>query len=157
MNVLVCSDSHGCADRFSAAVQREADCRLVFFLGDGLRDLLQVRAAFPDRTFLAVRGNNDWEPRFADFDDTVYKHIEGTTVLATHGHLDNVRFSLTDLAHRTAAVRGTLALFGHTHRPTCRVVPGTDVLAVNPGALCSGQYAVLEITAAGVETKFQTC
>ncbi|MBQ5969232.1 MAG: YfcE family phosphodiesterase [Clostridia bacterium] len=156
MKVLVTSDSHGFTDRLLAAVQAEADCQTVVFLGDGLGDLLAVQKKMPGRKFIAVRGNNDWEPQFASFDDTAYQYIGGQTVLATHGHLDGVRFSLAALARRTAAVRGTLALFGHTHRPTKQVVPGTGVLAVNPGALCSGQYAVLEITPGNTEVTFKT-
>ena len=156
MRVLLVSDSHGCAAAFAAVLEREPDCKTVFFLGDGLSDLLQMKNAFPDRTFVAVRGNNDWDSRFQSFDDTAYRYLEGNTFLLTHGHRDNVRFSLASLAARTEAVRGNVALFGHTHRPTRQRVPGTNVTAINPGALCSGQYAVLTVTRNGVETEFKT-
>ncbi len=156
MKVLALSDSHGFASHFAAVLEKEPDCKTVFFLGDGLGDLLQMKEIFPDRIFLAVRGNNDWERRFQAYDETAYKYIEGHTILATHGHRDGVRHTLTDLAVRTQAIRGDLALFGHTHKPTKQIVPGTGVLAVNPGALCNRQYAVLEITKADIAVNFKT-
>lgn len=154
MKVLVVSDSHGCVERLRVVVEREAQCETVVFLGDGLSDLLTVKADIPDRTYVAVRGNCDVGSAYDAFDETAYRYIEGQTILATHGHLDGVRASLARLGRRTAAVRGTLALFGHTHCRTKVMIPGTQVLAVNPGALCGGQYAVLDITPDGVETRF---
>ena len=147
MKVLVLSDSHGYVEHLRAALQKESDCKLVFFLGDGLRDLEQMRAAFSDRTWMCVRGNNDWSS--GNVDDFAYKYIEGHTVTATHGHRVSVRTTLAPLAAKAADVRADVALYGHTHVPRQEFVGG--VLCVNPGALCDGRYAVLDVGPKGVE------
>lgn len=152
MKVLVLSDSHGYVKHLRAALQRESDCKLVFFLGDGLRDIAQVRAAFPECTWMCVRGNNDWDSG-TDVDDFAYKYIEGHTVIATHGHSVGVRTTLTPLAAKAADVRADVALYGHTHIPRQEYVGG--VLCVNPGALYDGRYAVLDVSKKGVEVEFR--
>ena len=40
MRILLLSDSHGHARRLRRVLERERECSLVFFLGDGLRDVL---------------------------------------------------------------------------------------------------------------------
>ena len=152
MKVLAVSDSHGSFRRLKTVLEQETDCALVFFLGDGLRDLERVRAGFPGKTFVCVNGNNDWnaEGRYEDF---AYKYVEGHTVVATHGHRCAVRHTLRDLAQKAAAVRADTALYGHTHVPRQEFVG--DVLCVNPGALCDGRYAVLDFGSRGVEVTFK--
>ena len=153
MKVLLLSDSHGCMQRLKTVLQREADCSLVFFLGDGLRDLEQVRGQFPQTGFICVNGNNDWNAD-GQYDDFAYKFMEGHTAIATHGHRVAVRYTLCDLAAKANAVRADLAFYGHTHRQAQETVDG--VLCVNPGALCSGQYAVLDISKENVAVAFKT-
>ena len=153
MKALVLSDSHGFARRLQTVLQQEADCSLVFFLGDGLRDLERVRGDFSCKTFVCVCGNNDWNAE-GSYDDFAYKYAEGHTCIATHGHRCAVRHSLRDLADKATSVRADVALFGHTHIPKQEFVGG--VLCVNPGALCDGRYAVLDFGSRGVEVTFKT-
>ena len=152
MRVLVLSDSHGFVRNLRAVLQKESDCALVFFLGDGLRDMEHIRPEFPQMQFICVRGNNDWSAA-QGIDDYAYKYIEGHTVIATHGHRCGVRSSLQPLAAKALDVRGDVALYGHTHIPRQEYVGG--VLCVNPGALCDGRYAVLEFRKEGVEVTFK--
>ena len=152
MKVLAVSDSHGVFRRLQTVLERESDCALVFFLGDGLRDLERVRSGFPDKTFLCVNGNNDWNAD-GSYEDFAYKYIEGHTVIATHGHRCAVRHTLRDLAQKASAVRADTALYDHTHVPRQEHVG--DVLCINPGALCDGRYAVLEFSKKGVEVTFK--
>ena len=152
MKALVLSDSHGFSARLNGVLKNEADCPVVFFLGDGLRDLERVRTAFPEKTFLCCNGNNDWNAA-EHYDDFTYKYLEGHTVIATHGHRCFVRQGLQELAEKARAVRADVALYGHTHIARQEFVGG--VLCVNPGALCDGRYAVLEFSAKGVEVTFK--
>lgn len=152
MKVLVLSDSHGQAVRLRTVLRREADCSLVFFLGDGLRELERVRPDFPERAFVCVNGNNDWNAN-GSYDDFAYKFIEGHTVVATHGHRCAVRYSLQDLAQKALDVRADVALYGHTHIPRQDLTRG--VLCVNPGALCDGCYAVLDFSKQNIEVTFK--
>ncbi len=155
MRVLLISDSHGAVRRMQATIEREADCKTVFFLGDGLSDLARIRAGFPDRTFIAVRGNNDWETEYTSYDDFAYKYLEGHTVIATHGHRVSVRSTLTDYLEKAQGVLTDIALYGHTHRQDQQTRSG--VLFVNPGALCDGKYAVLTLTKTQTDVAFCTC
>lgn len=151
MQILLLSDSHGHTHRLRRVLETQPDCKLVFFLGDGLRDLEQVKADFPDRAFVAVRGNNDWNAA-GSYDDFAYKYAKGHTLIATHGHRTAVRCTLRELAAKAQSVRADIALYGHTHQPHRETVDG--VLCVNPGALCSGQYAVLHLTKEEIQVSF---
>ena len=152
MKALVLSDSHGYSHRLQSVLKAACDCSVVFFLGDGLRDLERVRDAFANKTFVCVNGNNDWNAE-GRYDDFAYKYIEGHTIIATHGHRCGVRRSLQDLAAKALSVRADTALYGHTHIQRQEYVG--SVLCVNPGALCEGRYAVLDFSAKGVEVDFR--
>ncbi len=153
MKALVVSDSHGFSNNLVRALEREPDCPLVFFLGDGLRDLARVRPNFSGRKFIAVTGNCDLE---SDFEDYAYKYIEGNTVIACHGHTVSVKKSVLSLLNKAESVRANVALYGHTHRADCYYDSYSKIYAVNPGALCSGNYAVLDFTQKGVDVKFKS-
>lgn len=155
MRVLVISDSHGSARRMQTVLETEADCPVVFFLGDGLSDLEKARAAFPARKFVAVRGNCDRTGEYTSYDDFAYQYIEGHTIIATHGHRAAVRNGLYDLLEKAKGVLADITLYGHTHCP--RQETRNGVLFVNPGALCDGAYAVLTLTKQQTEVSFRRC
>jgi len=155
MRVLLLSDSHGAVRRMHSVIEQEADCKTVFFLGDGLADLEQVRNDFPDRIFVAVCGNMDLKSAYTSYDVFAYKYLEGHTIIATHGHRAAVRTTLTDYLQKAQGVMADLALYGHTHRKHAETRNG--VLFVNPGALCDGSYAVLELTDTGTDVQFFRC
>lgn len=144
MNVLVVSDSHGVVSNLTRIIERESDCKTVFFLGDGARDIEYCKNRYTDRRFIAVRGNNDWG---SELEDEAYKYIEGNTVVAVHGHLFSVRYGLSELAAKADSVRANVAFYGHTHiaKTTCL----GRVCFVNPGAVCEGDYAVVSLTKDG--------
>lgn len=152
MNVLVLSDSHGRSENLSAALEREKECSLVFFLGDGQEDLERVMPRYKDRKFIAVRGNNDF---FSTLDDFAYKYIEGNTVVACHGHTVGVKRGLLDLIEKTESVRGNVALYGHTHATNCYYDRLSGIYVINPGAICSGSYAVLTLEKGKVDVRFK--
>ena len=155
MRVLVLSDSHGHTQRMRRVLEAEADCPVVFFLGDGLSDLEKAKEAFPARKFVAVRGNCDRTGEYTSYDDFAYQYIEGHTIIATHGHRAAVRVSLRDLAEKAKSVRADVALYGHTHVPRREVRDG--VLLLNPGALCDGAYAILTFSGQGTDVMFRRC
>ena len=144
MKVLVVSDRHGMVSVLVRMIERESDCKTVFFLGDGARDIEYCKNLFPDRQFIAVRGNNDWG---SDFEDEAYKYIEGNTVIAVHGHNFSVRYGLSDLAAKAESVRANVAFYGHTHIAKTTFLGG--VCLINPGAVCEESYAVVSLTKDG--------
>ena len=46
MKVLVLSDSHGNTTNFSRAIEKEGECKIVFFLGDGANDLEKMKKEY---------------------------------------------------------------------------------------------------------------
>lgn len=152
MKALVVSDSHGSEANFSCAIEREKDCPLIFFLGDGANDLEKMKLRFPEKTFIAVKGNNDY---FSDLEEFAYKFVEGNTIILCHGHTVGVKRSLYPLLEKAESVRANVALYGHTHRSDVFYDSYGGIYAINPGAVFNGNYAVLTLTKDGVNVKFK--
>lgn len=123
MDILVISDTHGRTQPLLEALSRVKP-DLIFYLGDGLRDL----AVLPDSTIVrAVRGNCD----FWNDDDAPDFRIEvvgGYRFLLTHGHRYGVKSSLDALLASAAAQGVDAVCYGHTHEPFEKTLPvGTVV------------------------------
>lgn len=151
MNVLVVSDSHGSVTYLRHIIEKETDCEIVFFLGDGESDIKKCIEDFPEKKFVCVCGNCDSEHYFPD---EAYKYIEGNTVAAVHGHRQQVKLTLSSLLEKTSSVLGNVAFYGHTHRADTYF--DGRILAVNPGAVCEGSYAVVSLTNKGPEVFFKS-
>lgn len=146
------SDSHSNQAFLRRAVEREKDCKYVFFLGDGLNDIQKIKGDFPDRTFICVKGNNDFG---SERDTEAYRYLCGHTIVATHGHKQNVRswhYGLIDLA---VSVRADVVFYGHTHRRDFFTDASSGVYMINPGAACSGSYAVVFLEKGTVDVSFR--
>ncbi len=139
--ILVVSDSHGSAWSMVRAIEKERP-GLVIFLGDGERDIDEVRSVRPQTTIFAVRGNCDL---FSTLPLEIRCAFGGVEIFAAHGHLLGVK---RDPGLRTlkAAARKTgaqAALYGHTHTPHLETDEGLVVM--NPGAAGGrhGEYGLL--------------
>lgn len=140
MKVILISDSHGFSNNIHSVLEKEAECKTVIFLGDGIQDIQKVMKWFPNHTFICVKGNND----FYSFEDEIkYKCFNSYTVVITHGHNFSVRQSRRSLISHAQGVLANAALYGHTHKADNSVDELTGIRVVNPGALCDGRYAVL--------------
>lgn len=153
MKVLVFSDSHGASALAEKMLAEEKECSCVFFLGDGTDEAEKMKEKYKDKKFIIVRGNNDW---YSQADSEAYKYIEGVTLMACHGHLFNVRYSLRELINSAQAVRANIALYGHTHKSGMYNDPVTGICAINPGALCQGKYCVLTIEKGSFDIDFKS-
>ena len=71
--------------------------------------------------------------------------VEKTNILAVHGHLQRVKYSLTRLSFEAQEANADIVLFGHTHIP---MVEKNGILFVNPGYGAAGQYAVVTVKGA---------
>ncbi len=154
MKVLVFSDSHGRKELLDRMLSQQEECTRVFFLGDGLGEVQWIKDFYPEKKFTCVKGNNDWR---YDEDLEAYAHIEGVTIMATHGDALSVRSTLTPLYKKAHSVGASLALYGHTHVARLTADPLTGVTAVNPGALCDGKYAVITFSKGGFEVEHKRC
>ena len=147
MRVLVFSDSHYSPDPMIACV-REQKPDAVLFLGDGLRDLAELRREFPALDIRAVRGNCDFG---YEEDEVLTPVFGGVRIFMTHGHRYHVKYTLEPLANAAHFSQAPLALFGHTHHREYQVMG--DVTVFNPGAVGQGGMSGGQITIEG--GKFQ--
>lgn len=147
------SDSHSSVAYLKRAIEKEKDCKYIFFLGDGLSDIEKVKGDYPDRSFICVKGNND----FAFEKDTeAYKYLCGHTIVATHGHKQNVRSWHYGLIELALSVRADIVFYGHTHRSDFYTDASAGVYLINPGAVCGGKYAVVSLEKGAVDVSFRS-
>lgn len=148
MIALVISDSHGANEAMAALIknmlQHEKPDTLIF-CGDGYMDAYTHRKAFS--RWLGVRGNCDISVPTGAVAERCEK-LGGVFVLITHGNQYRVKQSLLSLNLRALEIGAQVACFGHTHHPFCELQ--RSVLMLNPGALCLGEYALLEIGETGI-------
>ncbi|HHV51404.1 MAG TPA: metallophosphoesterase [Clostridiales bacterium] len=147
MRVLVVSDTHGNAYALRRVIESQPDAKIIFHLGDGIRDVDKISDEFPNREFFVVSGNCD----FAAFcPETDMKIIENRKIFYTHGHRYNVKSGLYRIACAARERGADIVLFGHTHQPLCEYDGGLYLF--NPGSLGSTNpsYGYIDFTPAGV-------
>ena len=152
MRILVLSDSHGSFKNLDDAIEDQPSAKTVIFLGDGEDELDDLRAAYPDITFYAVKGNCDL---VSDKKTVEIIDIAGHRIYATHGHAHYVKMGDGRLRKAARAAGADIALYGHTHVPLCDYEDGLYVM--NPGSVTrpaygSATYGYIDITSAGVVT-----
>lgn len=153
MEVLVLSDSHGFSSFLNEAIKREPQCQKIFFLGDGVRDIVEMKRLYPDKEFIIVVGNNDYDSQYSTI---AYKYLQGCTIVATHGHQFNVRRTKSELAAHAAGVLANVVFYGHTHTSDISFDSSSNVVMINPGAMLTGQYAVVTLENGDVTAKFKS-
>lgn len=146
MRILVISDSHGNRRSFAEAVKREPLAEVVYFLGDGYRDYMDIEREYAGtKAFIAVTGNCDLG---CDFPYRDIRTVGGVKIYATHGFAEKVKFGLYNLEYEAKANDCKIALFGHTHEPYTNY--SDCIYLFNPGSINDGFYGVVDITDNGI-------
>ncbi len=146
MRILVVSDSHGHFFRFKDVVEKHRDAELIFFLGDGKRELEDICDLFPERKILAVKGNCDY---ISPLPSVNCISTEQGKILYTHGDVFNVKFGTQRLEESAQKEGARLILYGHTHKRDARYLDGMYIF--NPGSLGSdGSYGICDILESGI-------
>lgn len=151
MRIIAFSDTHKRFDVMLRIVEDNKDAGMFIFLGDGERELDDLRSYYPNTKILNVSGNCDFNSMAKSVDATF---SEGKKILFLHGHMHNVKYGtqgIVKLAHDNNA---DIVLFGHTHQRYCSYEDGVYVF--NPGS--AGQprdgkapsYGFIDITKAGI-------
>ena len=135
---------------------RQPKAEVVIHLGDGADEAEMVKAKFPEKTFLQVRGNCDWG---CDLPVEGEITLEGKKLFYTHGHAYNVKYGLYNICCAAREKKADIVLFGHTHTPYCEFEEG--VWLVNPGSAGASNdgllhYATLLIGKVGIIPKLKT-
>lgn len=149
MRILVVSDTHRdiAALRRVLLTQRKAE--VVIHLGDGEEEARVLRASFPEKMFLQVRGNCDWGSELPLSDQIT---LMGRRIFFTHGHAYRVKYGYYEVTAAARERKADILLFGHTHTPLEEYEDGLYIL--NPGSLsgAEGTYGYVDITKAGIVT-----
>ena len=146
MKILVLSDSHAsrhfmrrCVDH----IQPDA----VVHLGDYFSDAEDLAEEYPNIPFYAVPGNCDRGRGWITEPETKLQNIGGVRFMLTHGHLHQVKMTLTRLVADARAMGVQAVLFGHTHEAYCQQ-ESDGLWVINPGS-CGyggGSAGLIEVT-----------
>lgn len=155
MKCLIFSDSHNYSYNITRAIRLHKDTEIVFFLGDGLSDIDEVRYAFPSVKFLAVRGNCDMRMFALDYivQKTAEIEISGKRIVYTHGDLYGAKYGTCGLEKLARDKNADIVLFGHTHAPELKYFSDSErpFYLFNPGSVGSreGSYGIMTLNEGG--------
>ena len=141
MKYLVLSDSHGNVDNMVRAVKLVKPQGIIH-LGDGWRDVEELRELFPSLPLEQVPGNCDFG-RFEALERVLI--LDDHRVLIAHGHTLGVKTGLLRAQYRALEMNADILLFGHTHVPL--VDAASRPMMMNPGSIGDPRrptYGVLE-------------
>ena len=140
MKVIIVSDSHGNSEILERIFARERTMDCVIHLGDGADDLMGLNSYIGRIPVYQLKGNND--PSFFGFPQKLITHIGSIKIFGCHGHLLDVKYTLTKLYYAAMQDECRIALYGHTHIPALE--ESDNVTIFNPGCAYKGCYGILE-------------
>lgn len=132
MNIMVLSDTHGELDRAREMYERISTsiCKIdrIIHCGDFIKDAHEIEEQTGTHVS-CVPGNCDGcnKERFEIVETPAGK------IMITHGHMENVNFSLMNLKYLAEQHGCSAVCFGHTHVPVNEVSSG--IRFINPGSL----------------------
>ncbi|MDO4545567.1 MAG: metallophosphoesterase [Bacillota bacterium] len=146
MKILVIGDTHGKLNKVRDIFPKLTQIDLIVHTGDYFRDgaALQQELNVP---VIAVKGNCDGSYSKDDFEII---HTEFGNIMITHGHMEQVGYSMTNLMYKAMEQDCRAVFFGHTHRACIQESNGIHF--VNPGSLSQprdgsgGSYAIARIS-----------
>ena len=135
--LVVISDIHHDLARLERLLPVINSADYLVFCGDGVNDVLRVRGLITV-PIVCVKGNCDFGSDITELATTKFGE---TRVLITHGHRFGTKQSVNLLITEAIKKQCNLVFFGHSHVYLDRVENGIHL--INPGALCSGSYALV--------------
>ncbi len=143
--VLVVSDSHGSVANLDMILDSQPQAKIVFFLGDGERDVDLLRCRYPNKFFHCVAGNRDFG---SDLPTEITDEIEGARFFACHGHTYLVKYGLGSYLQAAHSNNAAVALYGHTHVQGYSYDEG--MLVFNPGSVRDGNFGAIDVAENGI-------
>lgn len=150
MRIVVFSDSHNNYYALKNIVLTHMGAECFIHLGDGERDVQDLRHEFPDKAICHVRGNCDWASQAPE---NGILEFGGKRIVYTHGHLHAVKSGLEALKLWALGKGADIVLYGHTHQAYTEYDEGLYIM--NPGSVTSprggaASYGMIDITEAGI-------
>ena len=136
--ILVLSDSHSYFDEVLKIFEKEKP-DIVIGAGDGIKDIDDLSYVHPEAKYYMVKGNCDYLDR--NHNEENLFEIDGVKIFLTHGHLYDVKRSLSSIKVIGEKLNVSLIIFGHTHKPY--IEKYGDITLFNPGATEDGRYCVI--------------
>ena len=130
MQLVVFSDSHGNFAALNRVLEVQPKADMFLHCGDGAREVDDLRALYPHKQILFVRGNCDWGSLAKDEELIT---AAGKRIFFTHGHDYDVKEGYDKLTSRAKALGADIACFGHTHLPL--FAQEGDLHLINPGSI----------------------
>ncbi len=157
MKCLCFSDSHGRSSGIRRALLTHPDTEVVFFLGDGLSDILPLVSENRNIAWIFVRGNCDI---FREIDSREAKTVDditlmGKKIVLTHGDRYGAKYGYGELVALAKRTDADIVLFGHTHQPYESYYSEAEVYLFNPGSIGGAypaptSYGIIMLTETGV-------
>ena len=139
MKAIIFSDSHRRFNPMYEAVEREGGIDYIIHAGDVVEDAEELAVAYPRKSVIYVRGNNDFWHR--DVPDDRFFTLDGVKIFLTHGHNYGVKYSAAKVKQHAVQLGADICIFGHTHSAVCDWARGFCLF--NPGTP-SDSYGILE-------------
>ncbi|CDR31062.1 Putative metallophosphoesterase MG207 homolog [Acholeplasma oculi] len=139
MRLLITGDIHGKRELLLNIVKKEQPFDLHLNTGDLGIDIKTIEQT----KMIAVKGNNDV---YFDLPTERIIEFDGKRILLTHGHLQNVKYGLTELIELAKEANADICIFGHTHDAFYKVID--HITFINPGSLTGYKeksYAIYEL------------
>ena len=136
--ILVLSDSHSYFDEALKIFEKEKP-DIVIGAGDGIKDIDELSYVHPEAEYYTVKGNCDYFDR-RHSEENLFE-IDNVKIFLTHGHLYEVKRSLSSIKEIGKKLNVSLVIFGHTHKPY--IEKDRDMILFNPGATEDGRYGVI--------------
>lgn len=141
MRILVVSDSHSYYSTLEDILKRERSADMVIHLGDFADDMNMMDEYVAGKPVVICRGNCDLYGN--DYAEQHVFELEGKKLLCCHGHRYHVKDGIYALYAAAREQEADICLFGHTH--SARLDEENGIFILNPGAVCNGDYAVIDI------------
>ncbi|MBQ8320580.1 MAG: metallophosphoesterase [Clostridia bacterium] len=142
--LVVISDTHGNKKGVEQLKPLFLENDYAVYLGDGFSDFKEIFSEQPEKCYFC-KGNCDF---FAPLPEEGILEVEKLRIFYCHGHRYGVKGTLVALAKRAKELDCSVALYGHSHRPSIEELGG--VTLINPGSLRfpatqGGSYAYLVV------------
>lgn len=152
MKLLIVSDTHGKLANLEKAINSQLPIDLLIHLGDGEKEVSDIKKIHPNLKTLQVKGNCDVGSKL---NSSLEYTLLGKKLFITHGHDFGVKSSLYPIFTKTKELNADILLFGHTHQPFHIFEQG--IFIMNPGSLgaACASYGIINIEENTVEMKLQ--
>lgn len=147
MRLLIVSDTHRDYNSLNNALMAQPRAEVIIHLGDGADDVDLIKPKYPNKMFIQVKGNCDFNsdlPLYKEF------YIENKKFFITHGHMYNAKFDINQMYMAAREKISDILLFGHTHFPFETYEENLHIM--NPGSLAgsNGTYGIIDIEKNGI-------